>query len=397
MAGNGHDGPGSIFEENVVCDPDRNGLTRGRVQTTRPGEDPGLGLVVLLPSHQVHLGCRSLVGLHLFFFVRGGDLANQGVLRRQDHIGGPEHRVRPGGEDGNGGAVCSRQNREGQRGSLTPADPVFLRLQGGFRPIDGLQIVQEPLGVIGDPEEPLGYVSLFHGGVAPLAKPTDHLFIGQNRHAGGAPVDWCLLPFSQSSLEELEEDPLGPTVVFRVRGVDRVLPVEHSADLPKLPREIGHILGRQIHWIDALLQSKIFGVNPKGVEPDGLKDRFSRQSLVASVDIGAGEGVDIPNVEPLSGGVGEHHEIIIGFLRIHERLRREAVRSLFVPGFLPLFFYGPWGVPVRLVRFHHVPCLVFRRRAVPRRPHTSRMVDRQLSRGWGPVQRRGKESPISHS
>ncbi len=60
---------------------------------------------------------------------------------------------------------------EAQNGTIASADPVLLGLQGGLGPVDGPQVVQQPLGVLRDLEEPLGDAALLHRGAAPLAEP----------------------------------------------------------------------------------------------------------------------------------------------------------------------------------------------------------------------------------
>jgi len=106
------------------------------------------------------------------------------MLGSQDHVCCSEHGVGPSGEDGDDRAVegglnqflsffpwrgfICRQHREAQRCTLAPADPVLLGFQRCIGPINGPQVVQETLAVVGDPKEPLRDVPLFHRGVATL-------------------------------------------------------------------------------------------------------------------------------------------------------------------------------------------------------------------------------------
>ncbi len=52
------------------------------------------------------------------------------------------------------------------------------------------------------------------------------------------------------------------------------------------------------------LDRVVLGVDAEGIEAHGLKDVIPAHTLVTAVDVGAGEGVDVANVKPLSGWVG---------------------------------------------------------------------------------------------
>src|SRR5438132_10683290 len=67
-----------------------------------------------------------------------------------------------------------------------------------------------------------------------LAVAVDHLLVGENAHVLGTPVDRGLLAEREPRLEELDEDPLGPLVIARVRRGELVAPVEHAAEAPQL-------------------------------------------------------------------------------------------------------------------------------------------------------------------
>jgi hypothetical protein len=199
-----------------------------------------------------------------------------------------------------------------------------------------IEVVQEPLGVGRDLEEPLGDPPLLHGRPAPLARTSDHLLVGQHRLARRAPVDGGLLPLHQAGFEQLKEDPLRPAIVIRIGGVDRVGPIEHAPDPSELSCEVRDIPRDQVHGMDVDLEREVLGMDPEGVEPDGLEDGPPPQPMVAAMHIRTGEGIDVPHMEALGGGIGEHHQLIEGIADGTQLILRELVRTLRFPDLLPL-------------------------------------------------------------
>src|SRR5690606_15318242 len=132
------------------------------------------------------------------------------------------------------------------------------------------------------------------------------------------------------------EDPLRPLVVARVGGVDRVVPVVHRARALELPREVGDVLRDQLHRVGADLEREILRVDAEGVEADRLEDVVALEAPEATVDVRAREGVDVAHVQPLGGGVGEHHQVVERAARLVERLLRVGVGAALGPDLLPL-------------------------------------------------------------
>ncbi len=307
----GHDGARAVVHQHVVRDPDRDRLPGGRVPAVPPGEHAGLGLVRLLAGHEISGRGFLPVRLHRFPLLIRHKQIHGWMLGCQHHEGGAEDRVGARGEHPDGvrlvpgsyrlrvhglGTGLAGNQRESQLRPLAPPDPVPLRLGGGLGPVDPVQVVQEALGVLRNGEEPLGDLPLLHGCVTPLTEPSHHLLVGQDGHAGGTPVHRCFLSLRQTGLEELKEDPLGPAIVRRIRGVYGVIPVEHPADPAKLASEVRHVLRNKVHGVDPHLQREVLGVDSERVEADGLEDVLSPQPLVAAVHVRAGEGVDVPHV-----------------------------------------------------------------------------------------------------
>jgi hypothetical protein len=354
VAGYGHDGAGPVLHQHVIRDPDWDALSGSGVLAVSSGEDPGLGLVRLLPRDHIHPGHAVAVRFHSVPLFRGGDRVHERMFRREHHVGGPEDGVGSGREHLDG--TLPRADGETQDGPLTPTDPVLLRLPGRVGPVQRLEVLEKPGGIVRNPEEPLGDAPLLHRGVAPFTEAGHHLFVGQHRHAGGAPVHGCLLPFRDPGLEELQEEPLGPAVVFRRGRIDRMAPVEHSPHATKLAGEIGDVPGDQVHGVDPHLQREVLRVDSERVETDRLEDLLPEKALKASVHVRTCEGVDVADVQPLRRRVGEHHQVVVGSFRGAQRLGGESVRPSFLPRTLPLRLDLPGAVPVAFLVGHVRNC-----------------------------------------
>ena len=76
---------------------------------------------------------------------------------------------------------------------------------------------------------------------------------------------------------------------------------------------------------------------PKASKPDWLEDRRGpRRRLIPSVHVGAGEGVHVPHVESLRGGVGEHHQVVVRPLGLLQVFGRAVVGAALFPDPAPL-------------------------------------------------------------
>ncbi len=70
------------------------------------------------------------------------------------------------------------------------ADPVFLHQPDLFRPlVERLEALQKIIGKVGDLQEPLVELLLFHERARAPAAAIDHLFIGEHGHVDRVPID----------------------------------------------------------------------------------------------------------------------------------------------------------------------------------------------------------------
>ena len=121
-----------------------------------------------------------------------GELHHQRMLQREHEEAHAPERVGPGGEHVD--RVAGLIDPERHARALRPPDPVALHVQDAIGPLELLHVVQEALGVVGDPEEPLREVLAHDGCTASLARAVDHLLVGQDRLVVRAPVGRRGLP-----------------------------------------------------------------------------------------------------------------------------------------------------------------------------------------------------------
>src|SRR6185437_522283 len=76
--------------------------------------------------------------------------------------------------------------------------------------------------------------------------------------------------------------------------------------------EAAHVTLGQRTWMHALFDGKVLAVNAKGVEAHWLKDVETLRRAPASLDVGPDIGIHIADMQPLGGGVWEHHQIVVG-------------------------------------------------------------------------------------
>ena len=167
-------------------------------------------------------------------------------------------------------------------------------------------------------------------GTAALALAADHLLVGEHGLAGRAPVDRRRALLGQAVLEELHEEPLRPAIV---RGVGRghlVPPGDAHAEALHLLPEAGDVVRDECHRVDVLLQGEVLAVDAEGVVAEGLEHVEAAHRLEAAVDIDAGEGEDVADVQSFRRRIGEHHQVVEGprgagdVRRVDARLRPAA-------------------------------------------------------------------------
>ncbi|MGX1093623.1 hypothetical protein RKD47_004304 [Streptomyces albogriseolus] len=292
-----------------------------------------------------------------------------------------------GREDGDVLAV----DGEVDAGALGAADPVALLQLDRLGPVQGVQVVQQPVGVGRDAHVPLAQLGLEDGEVAALgAAVGGDLLVGQHGAQARAPVDGRVGGVGQAELaqhvgalglgqlapgagvsrylaltglelrdqlgdragllrvlvvpgvEDLQEDPLGPLVVVRVDRGERPALVVAQAQPAQLDLHVLDVgLGGHAR-VRAGLHRVLLGGQAEGVEAQGVQDVVPGHALEAGVDVGGDVAQRVADVQARARGVGEHvHDELLG-PRDQLGVARQVtlgvgrrVRALGVPEVLP--------------------------------------------------------------
>ena len=179
------------------------------------------------------------------------------------------------------------------------------RTRSGQWPLQLVHVIEQPVRVLGDLEVPLVQGLLGDGGAAAFAGTVDHLFVGQHGLVLGAPVDRRILAVGQAALVEALEQPLGPAVVLRVRGVQPAGPV--SGDGVALERRrLGVDVGvGPLAGVGVALDGGVLGGQAEGVPADRVQDVVALLAQVARHDVAHGERLGVAHVQ-VARGVREH-------------------------------------------------------------------------------------------
>ena len=223
------------------------------------------------------------------------------------------------------------------------ANPIPLHRHDPIGP--GFQLVkvlQQALGVVGDAEEPLRQFLGLNSRVTPFAGAVDHLLVGKNGLARGAPVDRRFLLEGQSFLVQLQKQPLRPLVVFGTAGCDLAAPIDRYSQAAELAvdRRYG-FLGELGGWL-AGLYGHVLGVEAEGVVAHGMEHAAALMPVKPGYHVAHRVVLDVAHMRA-ARGVREHLEDVGGILALawtgRSLLRiRDDERTLVGPYTLPLGF-----------------------------------------------------------
>ncbi len=213
-------------------------------------------------------------------------------------------------------AIASRDRgsgsaqRESHASPLRPPDPVPLHRQNFFRPF-GQRIgrIEELIGVMSDPEEPLLQLAYRHSGSATPAGAVDHLLVGQHRVTARAPVDVRAPPVREVAFQHLQEYPLVPAVVIRQARGDLALPRVADAQTLELPFHVGDVFERPGLGMRLVLDSRVLGGQPEGVPTERVQDVEAAHALHARDDVADHVVADVSDVG-VPRRVREHLEAV---------------------------------------------------------------------------------------
>ena len=349
VSGDGHDGAGSVAGQDVVGDPDGDVLAVDGILGVGADEDPGLLLAFGLPGTLALAGSGVDIGVHGGPGIVAGDPRDEWMLGCQHHVGGAEEGVGTGGEDLDQFAVATH-HRELDPRALGSPDPLLLHLLDAIRPVDLLQILEQSLRVVGDAQHPLTHGQSHHRVTAALALSADHLFVGEDGAQGRTPVHRHLGFVGQAPFVELGEDPLGPFHVLGIGGVDLAGPVVAEPQAPELAPVVVDVLLGGLTGMGPRLDGVLLGGQAEGVPAHRVQHVETAHSLVARDGVGADVALRVPDVESLTGRVGEHVEHVeLGSGGIERRLEGLVLDPVALPvglDGLGVVGHGRWKVPV---------------------------------------------------
>ena len=241
---------------------------------------------------------------------RSGEALDEGVFRRKDHECDAVDGVDAGGE---GAKLLLFQaavgDVEGDFDAFAAADPVALHGEDLLGPVDEAAEVQEFVGVLGYAEEPLLEGATGDEGVAAFAGAVDHLLVGEDGVAGGAPNYGGFAAVDEAMFVKLEEEPLVPAVVFRQAGDYFAIPIVDGAHGAELSAHVFDVTHGPGVGVDAVADGGVFGGEAEGVEAHGVEDVEALHSAEAGVAVGRGHDVPVADVE-VAGGVGVHGKLV---------------------------------------------------------------------------------------
>ena len=257
---NGHDRARPVVHQHVVGDVDRQPLAVHGVHGMEPRIDSRLlgrsGALCGLLRRRAPDVVANLVRV---------DARDELVLGREDEERGAVQRVGSGREDGN--VLVELLDPEEDLRAFGTADPVPLARLDRLRPIHGLEVVEEHLRVVGDPEEPLLHDARLDHRAAALARAvSEHLLVRDHGLVVRTPLDGRALPIREPALVELQELPLLPAVVLDVVGRERAVPVVGPADPPHRARDVLDVPLCALARMDAVADRSVLGRQPEGVE-----------------------------------------------------------------------------------------------------------------------------------
>ena len=271
------------------------------------------------------------------------------MLRRQHEEGRPEERVGPRREDRQLGAVVER---ELDLGAVRAPDPVALHRHDPLGPLHVLQVVEQPVGVVGDLEEPLVERARLDLGAAPLAAPVDHLLVREHRLILGAPLDDGALAKREAGLMEAQEDPLRPAVVVRLARRELAVPVDRPAHALHLAADRGDVLARRLGRVAARPDRGVLGGKAERVVAHRVHHALPVPALVQRHDVAHRVVLDVPHVQ-LARRVGQHLEHVEALVGVSRSGVGHVEDALALPDLVPARLDGGRVVALGLLVRDH--------------------------------------------
>ncbi len=307
-----HDRTGSVFHQGEVGCIDRHAAAGHGILTKRADKDAFFFVAFQGPAGPVGQGhLFDELGHRRLLFRTGRQRRHQGVLRGQHHEGGPEHRVLAGGKHRD--HLVYSLDREPDLGAEAFPDPVFLHGDDFFRPPRQLfAVLEQVVGIIGNPEKPLLQLFLPHLPAASPAAAGLDLFVGKHGLTRAAPVDEGLFAVGHALFVHLEKEPLLPSVVLRPAGGDLPVPVVGKAHASKLGPHVVDVFVGPPGRVRVVGDGRVFGGHAEGVPAHRVEHVKPPEPLVAGHHISDGVVSHVAHVD-LARRIGKHLQQVVFF------------------------------------------------------------------------------------
>jgi hypothetical protein len=233
---------------------------------------------------------------------RAGQRVDQRMLGGQDDVGAAEQRV--GSRREHLDHLLGAGHGEADVGADRAADPVALLGQRAGRPVQAVEIVEQPIGVGGDAQHPLLHHPLLDRIAGLDVDAVLDLLVGQDRAERRAEVDRHLGLVGQAPLVELEEDPLGPLVVVGLAGRELAVPVVGQAQARELVLERRDVARGDRARVDVLALGLALGGQAEAVPAHDPQDVVAHHPLGPGDDVGRGVALGVADVEARPDGYG---------------------------------------------------------------------------------------------
>ncbi len=241
------------------------------------------------------------------------------MLGGDRHEGHAHQRVRAGGEHTQrvqcGAIGVAHVELDFQ--PFRAADPVALHRLDRIRPaVQLVQAVEQFLGIIGDAQEPLRDLALFHHRAGAPAAAVDDLLVGQHGLVDRVPVHHRIAAVRQALAHQPGEHALLVHVIVRRTGGELARPVDGVAQRFQLRAHVLDVgvgpLGRR----GLVLDGSVFRRQPERVPAHRLQHVVAGHALVAADHVGDGVVAHMAHVQR-TGRVRQHRQAIeLGFLRV---------------------------------------------------------------------------------
>ena len=198
-------------------------------------------------------------------------------------------------------------------------------------------VLQQRVRVRGDPEEPLLHLPRLDDGAAALAAAVDHLLVREHGLVVGTPLDRSGLAIGETGVVQLQEQPLRPAVVLRLRGRDLARPVDRPAHALDLAADGGDVALGHVPRVPTLADGGVLGREAERVVAHRAQDGVPAPPPHVRDDVAERVVEDVTHVQ-LARRVRQHLEHV-GLAAV-DRRRVARVRGDegvgLVPDLLPL-------------------------------------------------------------